>query len=216
MKIFLSISLFTLLLFTGCDSEFDLTSPMNGLTKLTSEEPLPEDIINDLQCIYPREDNNRLYPPGSDSIFIPVNIPSVMSPQLRVSNVIDGIIGGVLTINFEYYVTELNVIKINASLIFLPGSFDGSKEISMVMDNTIGTISFYPHMVFDIPAQLNLVYTGINLSEVNTNSIDFIFQNDDGLTEQVNYDAIKVLPEVGYLELINASLEHFSRYGWTR
>ena len=216
MKIFLTISLFTILLFTGCDPESDLTSPVGNPAKLISIQNLPEEIISENQYSYPKEDEDRLYPPGADSIFILVDIPSVMSPQLRISKVIDGRIGGDLIIDFEYYTSPKDTITIIASLIFPPGSFDGLKEISMVMDNKIGTISFYPHMVFNIPALLNLKYNGINLSDINTNSINFVYQNDDGLVEQVIYDAIKVLPEVGYLELMNASLEHFSRYGWTR
>ena len=216
MKIFLSISLFTILLLTGCDSESTITTPVDNSAEMSSIQTLPGDIISENQYSYPKEDEKRLYPPGADSIFIPVNIPSIMNPQLRVANVIDGLIGGVLNIDFEYNISELDTIRISANLIFLPGSFDGLKEISMVMDNEIGTISFSPHMVFNIPARLNLKYNGLNLTDVNTNSIDFIYQNDDGLIEQVNYEAIKVFPQEGHLELINASLEHFSRYGWTR
>jgi hypothetical protein len=216
MKIFLSISLITILLFTGCDQESTLTSSLTNSSKLSLVPTIPEDLINSDQYSYPREDDDKLYPPGADSIFVPVNIPTVMSPQLRVSKVIDGRIGGALIIDFQYYTSPKDTVTINASLIFPPGSFDGLIEILMVLDNKIGTISFYPHMVFNIPALLNLKYDGINLSDININSIDFVYQNDDGLIEQVNYKSIMVLPEQGYLGLIDASLDHFSRYGWTR
>ena len=71
-------------------------------------------------------------------------------------------------------------------------------------------------MVFDKPVKLNIRYTGIDLSNINPDSVDFIFQNYDGSTEQIEYTYLIVEPNEGRLELKRAKLHHFSRYGWIR
>ncbi|MHA2101286.1 MAG: hypothetical protein ACW99A_21705, partial [Candidatus Kariarchaeaceae archaeon] len=92
----------------------------------------------------------------------------------------------------------------------------GVEEISMIINNEIGTISFYPHMVFNIPAGFNLRYAGLDLSDIDPDSVDFIFQNYDGTTEQINYEEIIVKVDVGVLSVVKGRLNHFSRYGWVR
>jgi hypothetical protein len=99
-------------------------------------------------------------------------------------------------------------------LDILPKAFEGSEEISMILNNEIGTISFYPHMVFKRPVHLDVMYSGIDLSGINPNSVDFIFQNYDGTTEQVEFDSIEMDESTGTIELDDAELTHFSRYGF--
>ena len=116
--------------------------------------------------------------------------------------------------NYEYQTKEGNTITIWAKLYIPNGAFDGVEEISMIVNNEFGTISFYPHIVFSDSADFDVTYTGIDLSGINPNSVDFIFQNYDGSPEQINYDEITAMISEGKLELIKAKIPHFSRYGF--
>lgn len=160
---------------------------------------------------------SQIYPPGADSIFISMGLPSNVIPELEKSKVIDGSSGGLLEIYFEHSDENIS-IKIDASLTIPPGAFSGSERIWMVLNNETGTIWFYPHLVFSIPVQFDIIYEGVNLFGSNPNNIDFIFQNNDGTIEQVNYTKIVVYEEQEgyYLRLMEGMLNHFSRYGWSR
>ena len=203
MKYLLTLTLFSMLLFFGCDHNSGITSPV-------SIDIPKDDIIS--------------YPPGADSIFIPMNLPPSEIPNLVASKVIDGQSGGYIEIYFEYDdcscpgegPRDNDDITLYARLDISPNAFNGSKEISMVLNNEIGTISFYPHIVFNTPANLDLIYSGIDLEGIIPNSVDFKFQNIDGSTEQLTYASIVVDPDEQYLSLDDLMINHFSRYGWTR
>ena len=154
------------------------------------------------------------YPPGADSIFIPLNLPPSEIPNLRVSKVIDGNDGGKIEFDYEYQTKDGNTITISAELEFEDGAFDGIEEIWMIFNNETATISFYPHLVFNEEVELEVEYTGIDLSGFNPNTVDFIFQNYDGTIENVEYDEIEIDVSNGTIELDDAELTHFSRYGF--
>jgi hypothetical protein len=229
MKYLLTLSLFSILFFLGCDQETDITSPLSESLdlqqKVTSVLPVTDDTNtlsddpNGRDPYLQRED----YPPGADDIFIPINLPPSVIPNLEASEVIDGQSGGFIEIYFEYHGggdddddddDGGSKIILYARLDILPKAFEGSEEISMILNNEIGTISFYPHMVFKRPVHLDVMYSGIDLSGINPNSVDFIFQNYDGTTEQVEFDSIEMDESTGTIELDDAELTHFSRYGF--
>jgi len=160
--------------------------------------------------------SSNLYPPGSDDIFIPLGIPESELQNLVKTKVIDGFYGGKIEINHSFETSVGDTITIWARVNFPPRSFNGVEEISMILNNEIGTVSFYPHMVFNIPAGFNLRYAGLDLSDIDPNSVDFIFQNYDGTTEQFNYEDIIVKVDEGVIRLLKGRLNHFSRYGWVR
>jgi len=131
------------------------------------------------------------------------------------SIIIDGPYGSVIEISFVHYIKR-DTISITAVLNIPPGAFSDSQRIWMVLNNEIGTVWFYPHIVFNKPVRFDVKYGGLNLSGINPDSVDFIFQSNDGLIEQVTYESIVIIREQGVLILRGAMLNHFSRYGWTR
>jgi len=222
MKYLLTLSLFSILLFFGCDRDSGIISPVsldnspvyegsNNLKYDLIESPEYDTAEYDTLA----EDRVRSYPPGADSIFIStINLPPSEIPNLRVSKVIDGQSGGEIEFDYEFVTSEGNTISIWAKLNIPNGAFDGVEEIWMIVNNEFGTISFYPHIVFNEPADFDATYTGIDLSGINPNSVDFIFQNYDGSPEQITYDEITTMISEGKLELIKAKIPHFSRYGF--
>ena len=212
MKLLITFGLFAVLLLVGCDQESGITTPLGNTSKQTLVPALPEDIIIHEQYSYPKEDDG-IYPPGADSIFFLSKLfPQGLSDMIK-SEVIDGFNGGTIEIDNKFIIGDAT-ISIGAKLDIPFGAFTGIKEISMVLNNKIGTISFYPHIVFNEPAEFDLKYTGIDVSDINPDSIDFIFQNYNGSTEQINYRKIKVNSLRKEIHLEKAELNHFSRYGF--
>ena len=208
----IAFGLIVLLLFNGCDQESGITTPLSITSKQTFVPASAEDVIIVEHYSYPKEDDEN-YPPGADSIFIMSKLLPPGIPDLMQSEIIDGVNGGRIEID-SLIIIENYTIDIRARVDIPSGAFDGITEISMLLNNKIGTISFYPHLNFTQPVELDLKYTGINVSSIDPDSTDFIFQNYNGSTEQVNYDRIKVNTGRKELHLEKAELNHFSRYGF--
>ena len=219
MKTIITLSLFSILFFFGCDRSSEVTSPISDSNYLNTTTLLFDGPSDNRMDTAPKEDpviDSTLYPPNADDIFIQLCIPPSETPNLVKTKVIDGFYGGKIEINHSFETSEGDTITIWARLNFPQRSFNGVEEISMIINNEIGTISFYPHMVFNIPAGFNVKYTGLDLSDIDPHLVDFMFQNYDGTTEQINYDEIIVKVDVGVLRLVKGRLNHFSRYGWIR
>lgn len=219
MKTIITISLLSILIFFGCDQQSDITSslsdsPDQQLIKISS--PGSSDDVNDRDLRLHR-DESVLYDPGTDEVFIPLGLPESELPHLIKSKVIEGDDGGRIKINYSFETSPGDTISICAKLVFPEDAFnDDEREFTMVLHNDFGRVSFYPHMDFNKPVKFSVTYTGIDLSGVDSNLVDFTFQNYDGSTEQIEYREIRVNVEEGVLELERAKLHHFSRYGWIR
>ncbi len=69
-------------------------------------------------------------------------------------------------------------------------------------------------MVFNTPVQYTLTVSGLDLTGVNPDSLDFVYVAQNGSITGVEYDAITANVATGTLAVVNAQLEHFSRYGF--
>ena len=217
MKLLTILSIILLILFLGCDQESGITSPLHNpdemtLFSISTEEPMSNESDNSHHARIVDEDSQS-YPPGADTIFIIQDLLPAGLPNLDVVEVIDGNVGGLLEIDYEYTGDDYTV-KIKAKLDIPVGAFSGTEEITMLLNNEDGTILFYPHMVFNEPLEFDLKYEGIDVSDIDSDSTDFIFQNYNGSIEQIDYRKIKVNYDKGYIHLEKAELHHFSRYGF--
>ena len=107
-------------------------------------------------------------------------------------------------------------VQINATLRFKRGSFVGSRYITMSISSSYGTASFSPSGVFDKPAIYNSTIMGLDLSGINPDEVQFVYMGTDGKYYPIDVQHILVEPQSGKLQVINAEIPHFSRYGWTR
>lgn len=137
-----------------------------------------------------------------------INIESVFSA----SQLISGNNGGTVQLH-NSYISGNTQVTIDAVLSIPVGAFNGSKNISMQIGDD-AAIDFSPSSVFNIPLVLNLKITGVDLSGVNPSDINFYYFSQDGSVTPVQNDGITITPQTGTLEIINAKLPHFSRYGW--
>ena len=132
---------------------------------------------------------------------------------------IDGAIGGEIVLDTNYVNEQGCIVSISASLILLPNSFSGTKNISISPDPLTGSIKFSPAMTFKIPAELNLNFCGINLSNLGyyaNSKVDFVFMSEDGTKEIILKDECKIKWNKQQMYVKKAKIPHFSRYTFIR
>ncbi len=127
---------------------------------------------------------------------------------------IDGHEGGKFDFVYSYQGGPFDSVTIVSKLDFADHTFEGTQVISQTLNTNYAAMKYGPSMQFDKDVKLNLVITGLDLSNVDPNTLDFVFINEDGSVENVVYDNIIVNVSTGTIEVDNAKLTHFSRYGF--
>ncbi len=107
-------------------------------------------------------------------------------------------------------------LKLKQKLNFPRNAFDGEKLVTMSVEQNFGSTTFLPHSNFNFPAEYDLKYEGLDLTGLSPSQLDFVYMNEDGTYEQVVYDEISMDLSKGKIEIKNAQLPHFSRYGFVR
>jgi len=185
MKKLLTLSLLSFLLFFGCNQESEITSPV---------------------------DNS----PNSQLKLISLPIPSnglAVESGHTVYKYINGQKGG----NFyaEYgYQSYTGMIYQSSYLVFEPGAFYGYKNISKTFNTTGASMIFGPSMQFQGEVKYTYKVTGLDLSGVDPNTLDFVYIDANGNMIPVEYDHIAMAQSSGTLAVYGAKLPHFSRYGF--
>ena len=77
-------------------------------------------------------------------------------------------------------------------------------------------VDLYPQMTFDNPLNLNLTFSGLDLTGVNPSEVNFYYIDPDGNLEIAENDGITVDIANGTLSVKNAKIPHFSRYGFAK
>ena len=147
-------------------------------------------------------------------IILPKGENSTVEGYYSVHKKINGKKGGEIRLKTEYHGGVHGIVKIDAIIKFPKHFIVGTKDISLLLDSENGLTTFYPHMKFKKSAEYNLKIEGLDLSNINTDNIKFVYQNSNGNIEQVKYDKIKIDKSKGYIEVQKAKLNHFSRYGF--
>ena len=157
----------------------------------------------------------------SQTTPVEMKLISLPEPQgLRINTIftttktINGFQGGTLKITKNYRTLKNTRVSISASLKFQRNSFDGTREITMTLDDVYGSAQFSPEGEFYKPALYNASFDGLDLTGVNPSTVDFVYINDDGTIEPIEYDNLVVDVSSGFLMVTNAKLPHFSRYGF--
>ncbi len=129
------------------------------------------------------------------------------------SKEIDGTVGGLIT----YKATMDSGVKLDYQLQFLPGSFDGVKTISVSLDDNSFIGEYAPHGYFYKPAILSIKVKNADLSFISDDDdLHFVYMSSDGHLEFIDHRKLRINIDRGILDLRNAEIPHFSRYGFTR
>jgi hypothetical protein len=86
----------------------------------------------------------------------------------------------------------------------------------MSIDDEFGTATFSPSGTFSKPVIYNLTIMGLDLSNVNPSKVKFVYFSADGKYYQPKYKHLFVEKQSGKLQINDAELPHFSRFGFTR
>ena len=150
-------------------------------------------------------------------ITLPKNPGMRVEDDYSASKVIDGNMGGEVQLNVDYKATSSLHIKIAAKIKVPKGAYSGEKNVTMIINNTDGTASFYPSPeTFNKPLIFDLEILGIDLTGVNPKTLDFAFIASDGSFESVDCHKIEAKIKEGKLKVDDAEIPHFSKYGWCR
>jgi hypothetical protein len=185
-KYLLSILLLSLLVI-GCNQESNLVSP--------------QDTVNNSQVV---SEPNWITLPSSLSL----------KKDVSVSKWISGNDESLLEINTGYAGGPMGWISITANARFQRYSFWGTRYITMSINDQCGVADFSPSGSFYRPVIYNLTIQGIDVSKINPYTVSFVYMAEDGNYYKANYDKIYVDKQAGKLQVVNAELPHFSRYGF--
>lgn len=127
---------------------------------------------------------------------------------------IHGNTGGNFDIKFDYQGGPFGQVKIDSKLEFFAGAFVGTADISQTHNTDFAAMTFGPSMQFSARVVHSLKFEGLDLAGVNPNTLDFVYIDANGNMYPVAYEEIKMNASSGKLEVKNAELSHFSRYGF--
>ncbi len=148
-----------------------------------------------------------------------IQLPPSSSLQIEnvytASDLIDGSKGGMIKLN-ESYSSGSGEVSIKAKLKVPKNAFSGTETLEYQINGEDASIDFYPGMAFDKDLLFDLKFTGLDLSGINPNEIQFLYLAPDGNTYPVQYSKLTVDIDRGILEVKDAVINHFSRYIWAR
>jgi hypothetical protein len=186
MKYLLTLGLASLMLFLGCEQ--------------VSEPTLPENHSANQQL-------NLISIPAPDG---GLSVETLLTKYKE----IDGDDGGEFRATFSYSGGPFGTVTVVSELDFDEDAFEEEEWISQTLDTDYAAMKFGPPMQFEEDVELNLVITGLDLTGVDPNTVKFVYIDEDGTVEYVNYDWINVNVSTGTIEVDDADLTHFSRYGF--
>jgi len=184
MKKLISINLVVLALLFGCNPDSNITSPENSATQ-------------------------------SKLKLIQLPTPTGLSVETLYteSQYINGYNGGNFTEQFGFQ-SSTGYVSINSQLVFPAGSFYGGKTITQTFNTETASLEFGPAMQFNVPVKYTLTISGVDLTGINPETLDFVYVAQNGSITGVVYDAIYMDAATSTLKVTNAQLNHFSRYGF--
>jgi len=184
MKQFAIFAILTAALLFGCSPDASVTAPDNSIKQTAKLIKLPA-----------------------------VKSGLAIEADLTKYKNINGDNGGTFSETFEFQSVN-GPVTISSTLVFPANSFAGSKTISQKFNTETASLEFGPAMVFNTPVEYTLTVSGLNLTGVNPDSLDFVYVAQNGSITGVVYDYINANISTGSLTVNDALLEHFSRYGF--
>ena len=128
---------------------------------------------------------------------------------------IDGKKGGKISLEISWNYNKNEKVELKAELDIPKKAYDGKLEFDMIFNLQDYNLELYPSpFSFDKPVKLDLKFRNVDLFEFVDADLEFNYIDDT--TENIKYKSNKIDFEKQTLEVKDAELHHFSRYGWTR
>lgn len=200
MKLILTGLVALMLIFSACEKIDDPVSSPNEFHKLSTNTIGVEANNNINFALVPLPPKSPIY---LDSIF-------------TVSKLINGLLGGVITLNKSYISNDGKLVTMLIDMVIPPLSFLGQKRITLTIDDSLAIMHCEPGMNFSLPVVVLQTFTGLDLETYNPADLDFAYIGYNNTYETIAYDQIIVSKSLGLVSVVNAKINHFSRYGWVR
>jgi len=201
MKFFSSLLIAAVLFLAGCDTGFD---PVSVTQKTELQKPPALSLGSGNSII------------NYDIIPLPARSPIFLDSVFTISKTIVGELGGQIILDRLYISDRGKLVTMLVNLIIPPNAFPGQRRITLTIDRNFSVVHCLPAMEFNFPLTLVQTFTGLDLQDYQAEDIDFVYIKKNGLIEEVERTSITVVKSLGILTVLNAKLNHFSRYGWVR
>jgi hypothetical protein len=146
-------------------------------------------------------------------ITLPPSTETALKKDVAVSKTIYGWEDSDLEIDTRYW-SRKGRISIYANAEFKKDSFKGERHVTMTVNDEFGTTDFSPSGTWAKPVIFNLKITGIDLHNVDPSKVTFVYMAPNGTYHEAKYESIYVNTRWGILQVVNAELPHFSRWGF--
>lgn len=104
---------------------------------------------------------------------------------------------------------------VSANYTFPKNVFTGQKTIVITFNNDKASAEYTPSPItFSSPVIANIKYTGLNLASVNPANVKFVCLPPSGAFEVIQCERIDVDKTTGVINIVNAKINHFSKYGF--
>ena len=189
----------TLFFLFGCEQITDSPStPIEELGKKQSFQNENTDAIR--VSIIPLPEKSPIY---LDSIF-------------TVTKLINGLLGGTITLDKMYISKEGKPVTILLKMVILPLSFTGQRQITVTIEDSIAVMNCGPSMNFRQALICNQTFTGLDLNDFESKEIDFVYIHNNYTFSEVPKTTMIVNKALGLVSVVDARISHFSKYGWVR
>ncbi len=95
-----------------------------------------------------------------------------------------------------------------------PGSVDRAMTVQLTLQNPDIDMEFGPHgAVFNRDLLLNVKAIGLDLTDVNTETLGIYYVNSEtGEWEKAEHARLRVKAAIGFIKILKVRIPHFSRY----
>jgi hypothetical protein len=184
MKKLLIFLLFSALVFFGCNQETEITAPVD--TGMILNKTL---------------------------ISLPLPSGGLMLDSYTNYKDINGNYGGEFYAEYSYQ-SSAGTVNQYSTLDFDAGAFSGIKTISQTFNTGGAAMLFGPSMQFQDEVRYSYKITGIDVTGINPSTLQFVYIDANGNMYPVEYLSVNMDEATGMLEVVDAVIPHFSRYGF--
>ena len=193
MKKVLVLLVVASLSFWGCSENSSITEP-NDVQSNQSFLKINNSDVSELSI----EAKSAL---GSDGVntlnksFLPIEVIQTISAE-------GGEIRFLLADNQVYATGKLEIAK---------KSFSVDTPVTIAMVSTEAALDFFPNVDFKKSAELTVGFIGVDVKVGD--DVDFVYMDGD---EEVSVKNKKIIVGNGWVVVVKARLDHFSRFGFTK
>ena len=139
---------------------------------------------------------------------------SLNKGNLEVSAMVTQADGGELILEYKGIENNNGDVYCKIILKVFPETISRDEELSLSLDDQNLNFVFGPHgITFSTPALLNIEAKGVDLSNVNLETLGIYYDNPEtGQWERMEGGDIIVKQSEDYLKIIDVEIPHFSRY----